>query len=225
MPHPDLSEGMHSREQCKSVVGKAECVILLQLSEIDSIISKSRNFVYSDLFDFVGSFDKKDLFLLSFGATDFQRIKIKNSGIVGMGGAAFPTHVKYMFPEGKSADTLVVNGVECEPYLTSDHRIMVEHAAEILVGISVMMKAGKVDRAIIGIEANKSRNGLSNALKLKISSTNPIKPAIVTVMQNIPIDNLNSGSLTKMIINTEDSTMAINITIPPLSATFGFSSL
>lgn len=81
--------------------------------------------------------------------------RIKDSGIVGMGGAAFPTHVKYMFPEGKSADTLVVNGVECEPYLTSDHRIMLERADEILVGVSIMMKAGKVDRAIIGIEANK----------------------------------------------------------------------
>jgi len=81
--------------------------------------------------------------------------KIKESGIVGLGGATFPTHVKYMFPEGKSADTLVINGVECEPYLTSDHRIMVEKADEILVGISIMKKAGNVQRAIVGIEANK----------------------------------------------------------------------
>ncbi len=80
---------------------------------------------------------------------------IKNAGIVGLGGAAFPSHVKYMFPEGKSADTLVINGVECEPYLTSDHRIMIEKADEILVGVHIMMIAGKVDRAIIGIEANK----------------------------------------------------------------------
>ncbi len=81
--------------------------------------------------------------------------KIKGAGIVGLGGAAFPSHVKYMFPEGKSADTLVINGVECEPYLTSDHRIMLEKADEILVGINIMKKAGNVDRAIIGIEANK----------------------------------------------------------------------
>ncbi|MCK4763626.1 MAG: electron transport complex subunit RsxC [Candidatus Aminicenantes bacterium] len=81
--------------------------------------------------------------------------KIKEMGIVGMGGAAFPTHVKYMFPEGKTADTLVVNGVECEPYLTADHRVMLEKSDEILSGIQVMKKAGKVDRAIIGIEANK----------------------------------------------------------------------
>jgi electron transport complex protein RnfC len=81
--------------------------------------------------------------------------KIKESGVVGLGGATFPTHVKYMFPEGKNADTLVINGVECEPYLTSDHRIMIEKADEILVGISIMKKAGNVQRAIVGIEANK----------------------------------------------------------------------
>ncbi len=81
--------------------------------------------------------------------------RLKDTGIVGMGGAAFPTHVKYMFPEGKSADTLVINGVECEPYLTSDHRVMLEKSDEILVGITIMMKAGKVKRALIGIESNK----------------------------------------------------------------------
>ncbi len=81
--------------------------------------------------------------------------RLKDTGIVGMGGAAFPTHVKYMFPEGKSADTLVINGVECEPYLTSDHRLMLEKPDEILVGISIMMKAGKVKKALIGIESNK----------------------------------------------------------------------
>ncbi len=81
--------------------------------------------------------------------------KIKEMGIVGLGGAAFPSHIKYMFPEGKSADTLVINGVECEPYLTSDHRLMLEHPDEIMAGISIMMKAGRVKRAFIGIESNK----------------------------------------------------------------------
>ncbi len=81
--------------------------------------------------------------------------RIKDCGIVGMGGAAFPSHVKYMFPEGKKADTLVINGVECEPYLTSDHRVMLERPDEIMVGVSIMMKAGKVDKALIGIESNK----------------------------------------------------------------------
>ncbi len=81
--------------------------------------------------------------------------KIKEMGIVGLGGATFPTHVKYMMPPGKSADTLVINAVECEPYLTSDHRLMLEKPQEILVGVEIMMKAAKVNRALIGIEANK----------------------------------------------------------------------
>jgi Na+-translocating ferredoxin:NAD+ oxidoreductase subunit C len=81
--------------------------------------------------------------------------KIKEMGIVGMGGATFPTHVKYMVSSDRRADTLVINGVECEPYLTSDHRLMLEHPDEILQGVRIMMKAGKVDHAIIAIEANK----------------------------------------------------------------------
>lgn len=81
--------------------------------------------------------------------------KIEEMGIVGLGGATFPAHIKYMVSEERKADTLVINGVECEPYLTSDHRLMLEKADEIMVGIQVMMKAGKVKRTLIGIEANK----------------------------------------------------------------------
>jgi len=81
--------------------------------------------------------------------------KIKEMGIVGLGGAAFPSHIKYIFPAGKKADTLVINGVECEPYLTADHRLMMERPDDILMGIRIMMIAGQVDRAVLGIEANK----------------------------------------------------------------------
>ncbi len=81
--------------------------------------------------------------------------KIKDAGIVGLGGACFPTHVKLMPPPGKKAEVLIVNGVECEPYLTCDHQLMLEHGEEIIVGISILMKALSVDRAIIGIENNK----------------------------------------------------------------------
>lgn len=81
--------------------------------------------------------------------------KIKEMGVVGLGGATFPAHIKYLISGDKKADTLVINGVECEPFLTSDHRLMLEKADEILVGVRIMMKAGKVDRAIIGIENNK----------------------------------------------------------------------
>jgi electron transport complex protein RnfC len=81
--------------------------------------------------------------------------KIKAAGVVGLGGACFPTHVKYMFPGDKTADAVIVNGVECEPYLTADHRLMLERTDEILVGALILMKAAKVDRVFIGIEANK----------------------------------------------------------------------
>lgn len=81
--------------------------------------------------------------------------KVLDKGIVGLGGATFPSHVKLMVPKGKKADLLIVNGVECEPYLTSDHRLMLEKGEELLVGISIVMKALKVDKAVIGIENNK----------------------------------------------------------------------
>ena len=81
--------------------------------------------------------------------------KIKDAGIVGMGGATFPTHVKLSIPKGKKCDILIINGVECEPYLTSDHRLMLEKTEQILVGARLLMKALDVDRAVIGIEANK----------------------------------------------------------------------
>lgn len=81
--------------------------------------------------------------------------RIKDRGIVGLGGAAFPTNVKYMIPEGKKAEYLLINAVECEPYLTSDNRIMLERAEEIFIGIEVMKKALGINNALIGIELNK----------------------------------------------------------------------
>ncbi len=81
--------------------------------------------------------------------------KIAAAGIVGMGGATFPTHVKLTPPPGTKPEVLIVNGVECEPYLTSDHQLMLEKTEEILVGTSLVMKALNVTKAIIGIENNK----------------------------------------------------------------------
>lgn len=81
--------------------------------------------------------------------------RIKDRGIVGLGGAAFPTHVKYLVPEDKHVDYIIINAAECEPYLTSDNRLLLEHTEEILIGIEIMKKAVKVDKAKIGIETNK----------------------------------------------------------------------
>lgn len=80
---------------------------------------------------------------------------ITTAGIVGMGGATFPTQVKLSPPPGSKAEVLIINGVECEPYLTADHRIMLERAEEIIIGVQILMKAIDVKQAIIGIENNK----------------------------------------------------------------------
>lgn len=82
--------------------------------------------------------------------------KVKNAGVVGLGGACFPTHVKLMPPKDCTIDYLVINAVECEPYLTSDHRLMLEHPDEILVGVEILLKALGISRACIGIENNKA---------------------------------------------------------------------
>ncbi len=81
--------------------------------------------------------------------------KIKTAGIVGMGGATFPTHVKLCPPPGKVAECVIVNAVECEPYLTADHSLMLAHPDEILVGLQLVMKAVGVTKGYIGIENNK----------------------------------------------------------------------
>lgn len=81
--------------------------------------------------------------------------KVKAAGIVGLGGACFPTHVKLMPPPDKKAEVLVVNGVECEPYLTCDHQLMLERGEQIIIGIQILLKALGIQKAIIGIEKNK----------------------------------------------------------------------
>ena len=81
--------------------------------------------------------------------------KVKEAGIVGLGGATFPTHIKLSPPPGKKAEVLLINGVECEPYLTADHRLMLEKGEEILIGTKLLMIALGVTKGAIGIENNK----------------------------------------------------------------------
>ena len=81
--------------------------------------------------------------------------RIREAGIVGMGGATFPTHVKLSPPPGKEIDTVILNGAECEPYLTTDHRLMVEYPDDIIYGLRAIMKILNAKRAYIGIEDNK----------------------------------------------------------------------
>ena len=83
--------------------------------------------------------------------------KVKECGIVGMGGATFPTHVKLMVPEGKKAEYVIINAAECEPYLTCDYRLLLEKTQEFLMGVKILMKAVNTDKGIIGIEVNKMK--------------------------------------------------------------------
>lgn len=80
---------------------------------------------------------------------------VQDTGLVGLGGAAFPSHVKLKVPDDARIDTLIVNGCECEPYLTTDHRIMLEHAADLVRGTALAMRVAGAPRAIIGVEDNK----------------------------------------------------------------------
>jgi len=80
---------------------------------------------------------------------------IKDAGIVGMGGATFPTHVKLSPPKEKKIDTLIINAAECEPFLTADHRMMLEYSEKILIGVKIVMKVLGVKKAYVGIEDNK----------------------------------------------------------------------
>lgn len=86
---------------------------------------------------------------------DEMKSRIKNAGIVGLGGAAFPTHVKLSPPEDKPIDTFILNGCECEPFLTADHRLMLETPDEILKGMAIIMKVLGVKKGYVGIESNK----------------------------------------------------------------------
>lgn len=83
--------------------------------------------------------------------------RVKVAGVTGMGGAGFPTFIKLTPPPTTKAECVVINAVECEPYITSDYRLMMEHADEIIVGVQLLMKAVAVDRGYIGIEENKPK--------------------------------------------------------------------
>ncbi len=114
------------------------------LSEAVVIIPKAEQNTVFDTF-----YDWKNL------SSEELSAMVKEFGIVGMGGATFPTSVKFQIPPGKSVEAFVVNGVECEPYLTSDYRLMMEKAEHVLEGVMIVSKIIAPKRRIIGIELNK----------------------------------------------------------------------
>ncbi len=104
---------------------------------------------------------------------------IQDAGIVGLGGAAFPTHVKLKIPEGKHADTLIVNGAECEPFLTTDHRVMLEQREDIFAGIRYLVKVTGVRDVIIGVEENKA--DAATHLRMGLPKDLPVRVAVLRV--------------------------------------------
>ena len=132
-----------------------------KVNKIDSVIDASGYRKPAIFIDVEGdeweeSVDRTDVLVKECALAPEEIVaKIKDAGVVGMGGACFPTHVKLTPPPGCKAECVIINGVECEPYLTADHRLMLEKTDEILVGVTLLMKAVKVDKAYIGIESNK----------------------------------------------------------------------
>ena len=104
---------------------------------------------------------------------------IQDAGVVGLGGAAFPTHVKLKPPEGKSIDTLIINGIECEPYLTTDHRVMLEQRDDVFTGIRYLLKVTGAARAIVGVEANK--RDAAEYLRTGLPSDLPVSVEVLSV--------------------------------------------
>lgn len=143
-----ISANVHS-----SVSGK-----VVKIDDITDSTGYRRKAVFIDAAgdEWVETIDRSSAVIRECNLTQPEIVrKINDMGIVGLGGATFPSHVKLMVPEGKKPETLVINGVECEPYLTADHRLMLEKGEEILVGITILMKALGVTKAVIGIENNK----------------------------------------------------------------------
>lgn len=113
--------------------------------------------------------------------------RVKVAGITGMGGAGFPTFVKLCPPPTAKAECVIINAVECEPYITADYRLMMEHADEIIVGLELLMKAAKVDKGYIGIEINKpAAIDLLTKKCAEAFSASPYQVEVVPLKQRYP---------------------------------------
>ncbi len=148
-----LSKGFVSTNIHSSVSGV--------VNKIDSIIDAS-GFKQTAVFidtqgdEWIETIDRSEGLITEIKYSSDEIInKCLEAGIVGLGGATFPSHVKLTVPTGKKCEALIINGAECEPYLTSDHRLMLEKGEEIMVGTMILMKALRVTKAFIGIENNK----------------------------------------------------------------------
>lgn len=143
--------------------------------------------------------------------------RVKEAGIVGMGGAMFPTHVKLTPPKEKKIDLLIINGAECEPYLTVDYRLMVEKSKEIIKGVKALMKALEIDKAIIGIEDNKPE-----AIKIMKNAAKGSGVDIKTIKTKYPqgAEKQLIYSLTKRIVPAGGLPMDANVVVQNVSTAY-----
>jgi len=179
--HVTIPLGMHLGVPAKAIVQKGDTVKVGQLiaekngfvsanihspysgkvAKIDKALDASgytRDAIFIDVEgdEWMDTIDRSDALKITCELSPEEILqRISEAGIVGLGGATFPSHVKLAVPRGKTAEYLIINGVECEPYLTADHVLMMEKAEELLVGIHILQKGLQVEKAIIGIENNK----------------------------------------------------------------------
>ena len=156
----------HLGAPCKPLVEKGDVVKVGQkIADIDAFVSAP---IIASVAGEIASIDDEGIDIITdleqsqfqpapqeFGSPEQLRQIIREAGIVGLGGATFPTHVKLSAPKGKEFHTLILNGAECEPFLTTDHRVMVEQGQELVEGIKLLLEASGAEKAVIGIENNK----------------------------------------------------------------------
>lgn len=166
----------HLGAPCKPLVEKGDLVTVGQkIADTDAFVSAP---IIASVAGEVAAVDQEGIDIItdpeksefqgepkSYNSPAELRQIIRDAGIVGMGGATFPTHVKLSPPDDKEVKTLILNGAECEPFLTTDHRMMVEHGKELVQGIQLLMEACGATETVIGIEKNKP-NAVENLIEL-----------------------------------------------------------
>ena len=156
----------HLGAPCKPLVAKGDVVTVGQkIADTDAFVSAP---IIASVSGEVAAVDAQGIEIITdeekscfqgapkkYSSSEELRQIIREAGIVGLGGATFPTHVKLSPPQGKEIHTLILNGAECEPFLSTDHRVMVEMGAELVAGMKLLMQACGATAAVIGIEKNK----------------------------------------------------------------------
>jgi electron transport complex protein RnfC len=183
------------------------------VAKIDNVLDSSgfsRNAIHINVEgdEWIETIDKTSDIVKEIKASPEEIIKkVQEAGIVGLGGATFPSHIKLAVPPGKKAEVLLINGVECEPYLTADHRLMLEKGMEVLIGTQLLMMALNVDKAYIGIENNKP-----DAIKQLTNLANDFKGIEITPLK-VKYPQGGEKQLIKAIIHREVPSGALPIDV------------